>query len=113
MLAPPLVLGANHDSATDALRASPTNERGAPGTTTGAATRLPEYNNLFGDKLPALPTTPAVELSTRACEIDSTVAVGVSASKSAATPATCGDAIDVPDHVARAVSEPIVEEVIP
>ena len=111
-MAPPFALGTCQVRATEALRASALKARGALGATTGALSRLPEYTNLFGDKLPALPTRPVVAFSTRAREMASTVAVGVAASKRAATPATCGDAIEVPDHVALAVSEPLFEEVI-
>src|SRR4051794_14763644 len=55
-----------------------------------------EYSSRFGDPLPGLRTTPLVELLISALATADGVAVVFVARYSAATPATCGVAIDVP-----------------
>ena len=53
---------------------------------------------------PGLTTTPGVAAATTAAFTWAAVSVGSIASLSAATPATCGDAIEVPLSTAVAVS---------
>jgi hypothetical protein len=55
---------------------------------------------------------PLVAAVNKKLSIASTVAVGLSERSSATAPATCGVAIDVPDHVAVAVSPVEMELVI-
>src|SRR5690242_8809845 len=56
----------------------------------------PVNSSLFGEPVPGLVTTPEVALATRALDTVAGVAVGLAARYSAAAPATCGVAIDVP-----------------
>src|SRR5690606_35960511 len=55
-----------------------------------------EYSNRLGEALPAPVTLLAVELLISAVATWLGVALGLPARYSAATPATCGDAIEVP-----------------
>lgn len=64
------------------------------------------YNNPFGDAGPALVTTPRVEAPTRPAETSAGVDAVHTLRYAAATPATCGDAIDVPEMVLLAPGPP-------
>src|SRR5690606_19637191 len=71
----------------------------------GVEPPLSTKSSRFGDPLPALPTTPVVASATilsRTCAGDQ---VGLADRIRAATPATCGAAIDVPLIVLVAVLE--------
>jgi hypothetical protein len=61
---------------------------------------------------PALVTIPRVAASRTTCVVVATVDVGFEAKYNATTPATCGAAIDVPDHDAVRVGDPIIADVI-
>ena len=67
----------------------------------------------FGEPAPALPTTFGVALAIIVAATLAGVVPGFDATISAATPATCGDAIDVPEMVLTAVSASIQLEVMP
>jgi hypothetical protein len=58
-------------------------------------------------------TTDGVAAARRRVEIVAGVAFGSALSTSATTPATCGEAIDVPDITVAAVVEVCESEVIP
>ncbi len=62
-------------------------------------------NSRLGEPVPGLVTFPVVALSLTAAATVAGVAVGSPCRYSAAAPATCGVAIDVPLSVAVAVSE--------
>lgn len=64
-----------------------------------------EYSSRFGEPVPALVTTFVVALFTIAFRTVADEALGLNCLYSAATPATCGEAIEVPLNVAVAVSE--------
>ena len=63
-----------------------------------------ENSSRFGDPVPALPTLFGVELLMIADVTVAGEAVGFVSRNNAATPATCGEAIDVPEIVLVAVS---------
>jgi hypothetical protein len=63
-----------------------------------------ENNNRFGEPVPALVTLFGVELLMIAAATVAGEALGFVSRNNAATPATCGDAIDVPEIVLVAVS---------
>jgi hypothetical protein len=67
----------------------------------------------FGESAPASPTTPRVAAPNRAAATCVGVSCGWSDSHSAATPATCGAAIEVPLIVLLAVSLLVHAEVMP
>ena len=62
-----------------------------------------EYSRRFGEPVPGLVTLFGVELLISAVVTCAGVALGLLARYSAATPATCGDAIEVPLMVLVAV----------
>src|SRR5215208_4492415 len=64
----------------------------------------PVNSSTLGEPVPGLVTLPGVPLSTRASRTCAGVNVGLAASTRAAAPATCGDAIDVPEIELVAVS---------
>ena len=64
------------------------------------------YSSPFGDAGPALVTTPRVEAPTRPAETSAGVDAVHTLRYAAATPATCGDAIDVPEMVLLAPGPP-------
>ena len=70
------------------------------------------YSNRFGEPEPALLMTLVVALLTSALRTVVADALGFACLYSAAAPATCGDAIDVPLRVANAVVEVIQAETI-
>src|ERR1044072_5626779 len=72
-----------------------------------------EYSRRFGEPVPALVTTFVVAPLTIALRTVLAEAPGLNCLKSAATPATCGEAIEVPLNVAVAVSELNHEDKIP
>src|ERR1044071_2171679 len=64
-----------------------------------------EYSSRLGEPVPALVTTFVVAPLTIALRVVVAEAPGLNCLYSAATPATCGEAIEVPLNVAVAVSE--------
>ena len=64
-----------------------------------------EYNNKFGEPAPAFSTTLDVAVKVIQAAICATLLSGAIPKPSAATPATCGEAIDVPEIVFVAVVE--------
>lgn len=79
----------------------------------GGAPSNTECRRMFGEPEPGLPTTPGVPLATMASRTCCGDADGFAARYSAATPATCGVAMDVPLIVLEAASEPIHADVMP
>jgi len=71
------------------------------------------YSSRFGEPLPAPEITFVVALLTSALRIVDAEADGFACLYSAAAPATCGEAIDVPLNVAVAVSELNHDDKIP
>ena len=61
-----------------------------------------EYNNRLGDPVPGLLTVFKVAFDTKACNTVAGDAVGLADKYKATTPATCGDAMEVPPAVAVA-----------
>src|SRR5690606_36681063 len=84
------------------------------GSGLGSGSELPEpvKSSTLSEPLPGLPTTPMVPLSTSASRTWCGIAYGLSARYSAAAPATCGVAIDVPLMVLESVSLPIQADVM-
>ena len=81
------------------------------GSTGGVPLRNPMYKSLFGpDGRPV--TTPLVALATSSSRTCAGVQFGLAPRTSAAAPATCGDAIDVPLIVLVALGPPIQPEVM-
>ncbi len=87
--------------------------RGAPGRVigTGAATR--EASSRFGEPVPADCTTDGVPCASIRLVIVAGAAVGSASRRSAATPAACGAAIEVPEIVFVAVVEVCQADVMP
>ena len=84
----------------------------APATVGAEVKRLPTKRSLL-TVVPVRPlNAPLVAAVSKKLSIASTVAVGLSERSSATAPATCGVAIDVPDHEAVAVSLVEMELVI-
>ncbi|CAB4947690.1 unannotated protein [freshwater metagenome] len=80
---------------------------GLNGTYAGPVGATPGMErSLLGSPLNKPVTAPVVALALSAVQIAAGVAVGLSCSISAATPATCGEAIDVPLPYAAPVSDP-------
>ena len=71
------------------------------------------YASLFGDNVPALVTTLSVDAEMIAVITCAGVADGRADKYRAASPATCGAAMDVPDRVAVAVGDVVPAETIP
>ena len=71
-----------------------------------------EYAKRFGEPLPDPATTPAVADEVIHDATPETESDGLALSANAATPATCGDAIDVPEIVLVALFDVYQEEVI-
>src|SRR4051794_24499772 len=78
----------------------------------GAGVPLPENNNALGEPAPGLTTLDAVALAFSVAATVAGVACGVAPSTSAAAPATCGVAIEVPLMVLVAVSAVFHAEVM-
>ena len=72
-----------------------------------------EYSSRLGEPVPALVTWFVVEPLTIALRVVVAEAPGLNCLYSAATPATCGEAIEVPLNVAVAVSELKYDDRIP
>ena len=70
-------------------------------------------SSLFGDPVPATLTLPLPATPRRAAATAAAVAVGCVSRYSAATPATCGEAIEVPLSTAVCVSLPLYADVMP
>jgi hypothetical protein len=68
---------------------------------------LPTYKSRLGDAVPESPIKPVVEESANAVTTVAGLALGLLERKTAAAPATCGDAIEVPDIVVEQVSHDI------
>ena len=86
---------------------------GALGTVGGAGAKEPVKRRRFGEPVPAFAMTFDVAAANI---VEATVAgdaVGFVSRKSAIAPATCGAAIDVPDHVPIDVSLVLVADVMP
>ena len=112
IVAPPLYDGAAHVSATDESNDVPAIDVGAAGTPGGAGANDAEYTNKFGLAVPGFVTMPRVAAFNNVLVTSAGVAVGLDDKYSAATPATCGDAIDVPDNDATRVVLPMNAEVM-
>lgn len=69
----------------------------AEGTPGGAGANEAENTNKFGVLVPGLVTIPRVAAFSNVLVTFAGVAEGLEDKYNAATPATCGDAIDVPD----------------
>ena len=87
------------------------NNNSAPGTGVGVGVGVgggapvnSEKSSRFGEPVPALLTLFGVELLMMAAVTVAGEAVGLTSRNNAATPATCGEAIDVPEIVLVAVS---------
>ncbi|KOX51980.1 hypothetical protein ADL08_02870 [Streptomyces sp. NRRL F-6492] len=78
----------------------------------GVVPPSPTYRSRFGEPVPGLVTTFGVAAAVRAAETWAGVAVGLAARWSAAAPATCGVAIDVPEMVLVAESLEFQDEVM-
>ena len=90
------------------MRALPTvatRLRGALGAVTGPGVNVPDASSRFGDPAWGSVTTDGVAVASRREAIVAGVAVASALSSRAATPATCGAAIEVPEIVAVAVVE--------
>src|SRR5439155_26598621 len=74
------------------------------GAGAGAGAAAPTYSSLFGEPVLALVTLSAVAVPTSVSRTCCGVIVGFCASSSAASPATCGVALEVPLMVVVAVS---------
>src|SRR4029453_16937620 len=74
------------------------------------APMAPMYSSLFGEPLPGLVTLPAVASATMASRTWAGVRAGLFARYSAATPVTCGVAIEVPLIRPDAVSLPFIDD---
>src|SRR6185369_14716740 len=72
-----------------------------------------EYSSRLGEPVPALVTWFVVEPLTIALRVVAAEAPGLNCLYSAATPATCGEAIEVPLNVAVVVSELNQDDKIP
>ena len=97
MVAPPLYAGGVHVSATDESNGVPANPVAAAGTPGGAGANDAEYTSKFGELVPGLVMIPRVAAFNNVLVTIAGVADGLDDKYNAATPATCGDAIDVPD----------------
>src|SRR5688500_7331956 len=93
-----------------ARRPSPRTSVSAPGCGGGAE---PVNSSAFGEPVPGLPTLFGVAADTKASRTCCGDAPGLPARTSAAAPATCGDAIDVPLIVFVAVSPVLHADVMP
>src|SRR4051794_5327328 len=71
-----------------------------------------EYSSRFGEPVPALVTTSVVAFAVSVAAIVAGVAPGCSESSTAAAPATCGEAIEVPLSDAAALSAVYQEEMM-
>jgi hypothetical protein len=71
-----------------------------------------EYTKRFGEPVPASPMTPGVAVLVIHSEICATELFGAISKPSATTPATCGDAIEVPEIVFDAVVDVYHAEVM-
>jgi hypothetical protein len=106
MVAPPLYVGAVQVSATDEFNGVPLRRVAAAGTPGGAGVNDAEYTKRFGVDVPGFVTMPRVAAFNNVLATSAGVAVGLDDRYSAATPATCGDAIDVPESDALRVGLP-------
>ena len=95
------------------------NNNSAPGTGVGVGVGVgggapvrSENSSRFGDPVPGLPTLFGVELLMIAAVTVAGEADGLVSRNKAATPATCGVAIDVPEIVLVAVSLVLHDDVI-
>lgn len=112
IVAPPLYEGADHVSATDASSGVPAKPVGADGTPGGAGANDAENTKRLGVDVPGLVTIPRVAALSNVLVTSAGVAVGFDDKYNAATPATCGDAIDVPDRDAMRVVLPMYADVM-
>lgn len=85
---------------------------GSAGEVSRGATPKREYSIKLTESLPTSLRTPDVAVLAIHVAIWAGVVVGAVSRPSATTPATCGDAIDVPDLTELAVDEPIHAEVM-
>ena len=100
MSAPPVWLGADHNS--DAWPTPPTalSDVGVEGAVGAGVSNVERaYNNKLGELAPGFVTLSGVATLNMRCAIWAGVAPGSICNHSAAAPATCGAAIDVPDIV--------------
>ena len=107
-----MAMGAVHARVTDALAAVAEMVAGLDGTDTGADVNEPMNASRFGEPVPASVMAAGVAAFTIALVTVVGVADGFDCRYNAAIPATCGDAIDVPDHVAVVVGLPIIDDVM-
>ena len=99
-------------SCADELPATATGWPGEDGAAGGAGANDAMYARRFGLPVPGSPTTLGVAASTSADCTAAGVAAGFCCRYSAATPATCGVAMEVPEIVTVAVGEVHHAEVI-
>lgn len=85
---------------------------GSAGEASRGATPKREYSIRLTESLPTSLSTPDVAVLVIHVAIWAGVVVGAVSRPSATTPATCGDAMDVPDLTELAVDEPIHAEVM-
>ena len=105
-LAKPLGSDAVHEMVYGVVVKSVSPPFGCWTATTGAVeVAKREYRRRFGEPVPALVTTPVVAIDVSAVATAAGVLAGFASRYNAAAPATCGEAIDVPDIVAVAVSD--------
>lgn len=90
-------MGATHVNAADESNGVPARPVAAAGTPGGAGANDAEYTNKFGELVPGLVMIPRVAAFNNVVVTSAGVADGFEDKYKAATPATCGDAIDVPD----------------
>ena len=105
-------MGEVHARRTVALPAVAVRAAGLDGVDTGADVNEPINARRFGDPVPASVTTAGVAAPETAPATLAGAAVGFICRYNAAMPATCGDAIEVPDHVAVVVVPPIIDDVM-
>ncbi len=87
--------------------------RGAVGSVTGVELSDTAASRRFGDPTPTPVTTDGVAFASSRLVIVAGVAEGSAARSRAAAPATCGEAIDVPEIVLVALVEVHQADVMP
>ena len=90
-------VGAAHTKATDAFNGVAAKRGGAAGTPGGAGANDEVNSNKLGVDTPGFVTIPRVAAFNNVLDTSAGAAVGFDDKYSAAAPATCGAAIDVPD----------------
>ena len=112
MTTPPLKDGAVHARRTDWSYPVPDNDVGEEGTLFGAASKLAEYSKRFGVPVPEFAMMPRVAALFTAVAVAEGLEAGFCSRYNATAPATCGDAIDVPDIEAIADGDEMPADVM-